>query len=154
MTVFVTPANERDAILMAPTLRRSDVDELQAVSYEDPQAILTQSVEVSDLAWTAWLDGWPIAMFGVSPVLPLAVGGAWLLATDHVERVKRSAWELSVKHVAIMHTRYPVLLNWVDERNITSRQWLRKLGFEALRREAFYGVERRPFLLYVSTKHV
>jgi hypothetical protein len=151
---FVDESQSDDAKLLAPHLRHSDLDELRAVTAEDPEAVIRESIEISSMCWTGWDAGQVVAIWGVAPILPGAVGGAWMLGTDDLLHMKRRVWELSVKHVGMMHQHYPVLLNWVDERNVMSRRWLVGLGFEALRRDAFHGIEQRPFLLYVSTRNV
>ncbi|WP_455153243.1 phage protein Gp13 family protein [Bradyrhizobium cenepequi] len=89
------------------------------------------SLRKSTLAWTGIIDGRPEVMFGVGDLNILAgIGAPWLLGTDAVEQHYRQFLRHSVSWRDQLLERYPILRNFVDDRNTVSIRWLRWLGFK------------------------
>lgn len=154
---IVVPAELRHAKPLAETMRRADVLELEAVG-ASPLTAVEESIEFSDpdMVWTCidTSDNHPIAIFGVAPIIQGVHfwGAAWLLTSTRLEQHRREAWLHSVEYVERMHSRYPVLANWIDERNVVSIRWLERLGFFPVIRNPRFGVQGLPFTKYVSLR--
>lgn len=132
MKLQIVPASLCHVTRLCAEMRQADRDEL-ACFHVAPKDALVDSILRSDedMRWTATLDGWPVAVFGVVNC-DNGRGGAWLLTGDRLVLAKREAWLHSVRFVRTMHSRYPVLFNAVDARNVVSRRWLERLGFRSI----------------------
>ena len=137
-----------DARRLASRLRGADLQEIRAVTREDPFDLLCQSIAWSNPCYTiVGEDAESLAIFGVVPD-PCAegVGRIWLLGSDDlVFRHSYIFLRHSRKWIEKLHERYPTLWNYVDARNEVHIRWLKWCGFTLLRRIEEYGVERRPF---------
>lgn len=68
-------------------------------------------------------------MFGVGSINVLAgVVAPWLLGTDAATESPRQFMRMSRDFKAQLLVRYPVMRNFVDDRNVVSIRWLRWLG--------------------------
>jgi len=152
MTMIVVPAEPHHLPVLAENLRDADRAELAAAGH-DPADALVESYAVSDpdMCWTALVDGEPVAIWGAAR-LDDVFGSAWLLTAKKLETVKREAWVASVEYVRKMHSRYPVLFNYVDARNVVSRRWLQRLGFAQSEQPVY--INGFPFYPYVSLRRV
>ena len=110
-------------------MRKADRDEVFAASGKSPVDALEYSLEKSSHAWTATVDGQPEAMFGVGDLNILAgVVAPWLLGTDAVNENVRDFLRMSRDFTAQLLSRFPVMRNFVDDRNTASIRWLIWLG--------------------------
>lgn len=153
MTVTIKPATHGDALMLSQYLRQSDKDEIKASTGRDPQDALVNSFEVSDpeLRWTAFLDGKPIVMWGVSDV-GRGFGSVWLLASDEIYSIKKEFLAACPEYLRIMHVRYHTLYNWVSTKHEASLNWLDGLGFKVVEFNPKHGVGKEPFLMFAFTK--
>lgn len=127
--VRIVPAQACHIRTIARRMRQADRDEVMASSGSTPVKALTGSLRRSARAWTGIIDGRPEVMFGVGDLNVLAgIGAPWLLGTDEVERnfIVFARASKSVRDQ--LFARYPVLRNFVDDRNTVSIRWLRWLG--------------------------
>ncbi|MHB0785575.1 phage protein Gp13 family protein [Bradyrhizobium sp. 5.13L] len=132
-------------------MRKADRDEIAAASGKSPAEALAFSLRKSSQAWTAIIDGRPEVMFGVADLNILAgVGAPWLLGTDAIDRHFRQFLRRSVSWRDQLLRRYPVLRNFVDDRNVVSIRWLRWLGFRFTDPVTFRGYAFRAFELRAS----
>lgn len=112
-------------------MRQADIDEVAAASDRSSAEALIYSLRQSHRAWVGIIDGVPEVMFGVGYINVLAgVAAPWLLATDAVEHNFIGFLRRSVQWRSQLLARYPVLTNFVDERNTVSIRWLEWLGFK------------------------
>jgi len=151
----IVPAGRVYANQMAPNLRRSDILEIYASSGMEPLDALLQSIEASDddMCWCATLNGLPVAMFGANPLVEEdSVGGIWLLATPGIYYSVKDFMRRCEEYLAIMHTRYEYLTNFVDARNMPTLRWLPRLGFKPCQQVNDYGVTKVPFIQYASKR--
>lgn len=129
-------------------MRQADKEEVFAGSGRSPVAALVFSLRKSSNAWTAIVNGRPEVMFGVGDINVLAgVGGPWLLGTDAVERHYVPFLRASVSFRDQLLRRYPVMRNFVDDRNRASIRWLRWLGASFSDPVMFNGHSFRMFEL-------
>lgn len=141
--LFVRDAQAEDAEWLACGLRERDRQEAQASHGPHILATLYAAIEASKgMCWVAEGER-PVFVIGCAPVAP-GVGSPWLLGTDDVAKHPRALTRIAKRHIAVMRETYPVLLNYVDERNADSVGWLRLLGFK-VEEPAPYGIEGRPF---------
>lgn len=152
MNIEIVPAWHWMAIELAPRLRQLDKDECMASAGFTPVEALTRAVLWSDLdmCWAALIDDVPEVMWGVAGCGD-HVGSVWLLGSDIVPDIGKTFWKQSKTHVALMHTRYSVLTNWISVHNIPSLRWLTGLGFKPVEFAPLYGHLKQPFIRYEST---
>lgn len=127
--IQIIPARASHIRTIARRMRKADVDEVFAASGHSPSKAMTFSLRKSSHAWTALIDGRPEVMFGVGDINILAgIGAPWLLGTDAVEKHYVAFLRNSVGFRDQLLRRYPVMRNFVDERNKASKRWLAWLG--------------------------
>jgi hypothetical protein len=158
----IVPAGRVYANQMANRVRETDKLEVYRSSGMDIRSALLESVEVSDddMCWAATYNGLPVAMFGANnitvegagPYSELSIGGIWLLATPGIYWNKRDFMRKCKKYLAIMHTRYEYLTNFIDADNVPTLMWLPRLGFRPAQQIDDYGHSKTPFIQYVSKR--
>ena len=141
--LHVRDAEIEDAWWLACGLRDRDREEAKAANGPHVLATLQAAIAASKgMCWVAEAER-PVFVIGCAPVAP-GVGSPWLMATDDVSDYPLALTQITKRYVAIMRETYPLLVNYVDARNVDSVRWLRMLGFE-LGEPTPYGVEGRPF---------
>jgi len=143
-----------DILEVSYNLRDSDRAELEAVGIA-PEFAVGEAVSVSDkrLCW-AVIDGDRAVGAAGCARLNDDVGVAWLLTAKGFGMKPRDVLVLSKAAVAAMHSRYSVLFNWIDNRNLRSMRWLRSIGFFPAGVNPNYAGSGLPFTCYVSLRHV
>ena len=131
-------------------LRRSDIDEIWSSVGTDPLTALEDSVAASSVRYTIILGGAPAAIFGAAPA-PSGQGIAWLLGTEQITRNPRAFWLASKEGLGLLFTWFSQLFNYVDQRNVASLRWLKKLGAQVAPPVPF-GIEARPFHYFELTR--
>ena len=150
--IEIRPANIDDALDLAPRLRRDDKFEVMCSSGLNSVDALTQSIQFSEMCWTALLDDRPEIMWGVCKFPPdPSMGIVWLLSSEEMYRIPNRFWRESISYVSKMNEYFSTLFNYVHEGNTASRKWLTKLGFEEKARVERYGVGKQPFILFART---
>ncbi len=158
----IVPAGRVYANQMAPHLRPGDKLEIWRASGLDPLEALLESIKLSDedMCWCATYNGLPVAMFGANDIKPegdpayegVTIGGIWLLATPGIYNNKLDFMRTCREFLALMHTRYEFLTNFVDADNIPSMSWLPRLGFRPAAQMDDFGYAKLPFIQYVSKR--
>lgn len=130
MRAEVRPATPEDVAPIAAAMRAADREEVRASHDHTAEQALAASLAASTAAWTGVIDGEPVCMFGVGPVSILGGTGApWMLGTARLEQYPRTFLRRCRPCVAAMRAVYPMLANYVDDRNEVSKRWLAWLGF-------------------------
>lgn len=118
---------------IAAHARAADVAEVKASSGATIEQALREGLRVSTKAYTAMLDGEPVAMFGVNPYSAMTgVGIAWMLGTATLDTAKGRRALVKVAAPVLAHLRdlYPgMLFNAVDARNARAIRFLKWAGF-------------------------
>jgi hypothetical protein len=122
-------ANAGHAQALVRALRQQDRAELDASGQTDHLAAVWQSVEQSDWAVAAYVDGQLVCLFGVAAHAARGTGVPWMLGTDLVAQQRRFLLRLAPTYIARMLAAYPRLFNAVHARNTVSVRWLRHVGF-------------------------
>ena len=152
MKIEIRPANIDDALDLAPRLRRDDKWEVMCSSGLNSIDALTQSIQFSEMCWTALLDNRPEIIWGVCKFPPdPSMGIVWLLSSEELYKIPGRFHRESVKGIAKMHESFDTLFNYVAAVNMKSRKWLESLGFTARETIEQYGVGKQPFILYART---
>lgn len=149
---LVRPASIQDARDLAPRLRVADVREIQAATGETPEEALITGVNLGRPA-LSFVDprGELAGMFGVTPLNDPQVGAIWMLSSDAIERYPVHFLRRCKGWIDRFHETYPVLMNYVDARNVVHIKWLKWVGFQFLRLIP-YGVQQLPFYEIVRVR--
>lgn len=143
--VRIVPALPCHAELIAENVREADRRELWAAACKTPADVMNQALDRSVLAWTGFIDGNPVCMFGVTPGAPLSgCGIPWMVGTKHLDRYATLFLRRCRPVVEEMLDGYDLLHNYVDNRNVRAIHWLKWLGFTMGEPEP-YGPFRMPF---------
>ncbi|MGO4339865.1 hypothetical protein AB4037_33770 [Labrys sp. KB_33_2] len=153
MPVAIRPATLRDMTFIAATMRDQDRREIRAVIEESDTAIGTMLFHSStDLAWTAWIDGDPVAAFGVTRLFP-GLGSGWAYGTRRMRRAVPAVTRFarsSVRPLLIAEGFRRIEVRTAIDHDLSHR-WLEGLGF---RREGIaldYGRGGLDFVTYAAT---
>lgn len=129
--VSILPAAPLHARYIARRMRQADRDEVAASSGSQPFEAIARCMRLSDRSWTGCADGVPVIIFGVGYVSVVSdVAAPWLLGTDDVEKYAIPFLRGSRECLRQLLTRYSVLRNYVDSRNVVAVRWLEWLGFQ------------------------
>ncbi len=141
----VVPATEEHAAEMALVMRQADVDEVWASSHYEPLEALLASLRVSPDPRAGLADGRVVCMYGVGQQTLLSDWGApWLLTAEELPDHARAFMRGNKLYVSEMRSRYRLLLNFADARNIMALRWLKWLGFNIAPAQPL-GPENLPF---------
>lgn len=152
---YYRPSIEGDVYALAPKLRDQDKDEVMASSGFSPEEALLWSFRAGgELNTIIAPDEEVIGMFGVSPTPDPLIGIPWLLASPRLPEISRDFLPQSLEWVKRMNQLYPVLTNFVDERNTVSKRWLKFLGFHFIALHEEFGVGKKPFIEFVRINNV
>ena len=155
MEYRLTPATPEDAEFIAAHARQSDIDELLAVANVTPLECLLNGIKMSPQAYTGWIDGERVCMFGVSAISVLTgFGVPWMVGTDAIDRHAIAFIKGSRSAIRTLFAQWGRLYNLVDARNTRAVRWLRFLGF-TIEKPIPYGVEKLPFHpFHLEVSHV
>jgi hypothetical protein len=125
----------------------ADLREIRAFG-ADPYIALEQSRLHSDPCFAAIdSEGRVMALFGASPHPRLPeVGTVWLLGSITLMQNRFGFLRAAPFWLNRLHSRYRVLGNLTDARNVLHLRWLKWLGFEFGERIEKFGFEQRPFI--------
>ena len=146
----IIPAEVSHVEVIAEKMRLRDVAEVEAATGLDPEDALGGSLMSSAAAWSI-VDskGKPFCMFGVSQwtIMP-DTGAPWCLATDDWNKHRKFILRNTKPHVEDMSRMFPILMNFVDVRNLDSIRWLSWAGFKFTACEPHFGPAPLPFLRF------
>lgn len=145
--VELRPADAEAYAELCDNLRAADARELQAAYAQPAAEVIAASIEKSIEPLAAWDDaGRLVAVFGHAPLGPIltTVASPWLLGTDLLRYNAGVLVKLSRQYVAAWREQHPLLVNFVDVRNVASIRYLKLVGF-AFDEPAPFGPEGLPF---------
>ena len=149
---YVRKAELKDALELAPKIRKGDRQEIMASDGASPLEALvipfTQQGKIYSIIGTK-SEG-VIGMFGSSPVKEKGYGIVWLLSSEDLFKHIKQFIKECPKWVHDMSKDYEHVYNFVDERNWKSLKWLQFLGFEPKRKIGDFGVGKIPFILMMK----
>jgi hypothetical protein len=129
----IVAARERHIPAIAVNVRPEDRAELWAAGCIGPAEAMEKSLARSSCAWTGFVEGVPVAMFGVCPgSIITGTGIPWMIGTNLLDRHARTLMVRSKRHIQRMAQGFDRLENYVDSRNVKAVRWLAWLGFTIL----------------------
>lgn len=138
---------------VAENLRDQDREEVAASSGMAPQSAVAASLMMSTLSYAILdRDNVPVALFGATPHPLPGVGVAWMLGTDGILREALSIARQTKDYMDRLSAAYPLLWNYIDERNTVSMRWLKWGGFTLHGHR--YTDEGHAFRIFARTAHV
>lgn len=124
------------------------IDRIEAVymTGRDISEAMYETYMLSSSAYSGWLDGELVCVWGVCAYAPMeGIGVPWLVATEKLEDAAvpflRRCWYYLNK----MKAEYDLLYNMVYAENDTAIQWLTWMGFE-MQAAAPYGPMGKSFI--------
>lgn len=124
---------ESDIVYLAEHLRRSDINDLRVVGWDNIEAAVRYSIKSSDpgYCFVVLIDDLPLCVFGCCSDSLLSNSGIpWLLGTDEMMKYRKSVTaktRLVLKHFL---ERWDYLSNCADARNRSTLRWLKTVGFK------------------------
>lgn len=150
---YVRPAILKDALYLAPRIRKDDRAEIKASNNSSPlEALVFPFTEPSGKIFSiiGTKDEGVIGMFGVAKCKEPEYGVVWMLSSEKLfQHTKQFIKECPV-WINEMGKGYKYLYNFVDKRNWKALKWLQYLGFEAKTEIGDYGFGKMPFLLMMK----
>lgn len=155
MRIEIVPATRDHAVDLGPRLRQSDKNEVWASGRHGPVSALSISVAVSEVAWTALINGRPEIMWGAARY-PQGdrMGIVWLLSSEEMYRIPGRFLQESEVYVAKMHETFDTLFNYVHAANVKSQQWLLNLGFGKVEISENHNGNGETFILFARSNNV
>lgn len=137
---------------LTPKLRQCDLDEIEAMAGTSPERALKDSLRLSShgYAITHQRSG-VIAMFGAAPSPLPGVGIVWMLGSDDIQTFGLGIARRTRRYFDELNAAYPILWNYIDDRNRVSMKWLEWGGFKLLKPVQMNG---HPFHIFARTTHV
>jgi len=126
------PSVEEDCALLAPRMKKADVDELWAFARMRPVQALKHSLMYSHESFTVEVDGQVEMMYGIGQPSLLSLNAIpWMLSSDAVydPEHRRHFLKGSAEWLELMKFMYPRMVNFVDGRAKKTIVWLKRLGF-------------------------
>lgn len=150
-TLSLKIATIDDAVNIGLNLRTQDRDEVMAGRDQHPVSTVVESLLISDETFTVHdsEDG-PIAIWGFRGEDHAAI--PWMVSTPEALRHPKEFLIRGYGYLNYMLSKHEVLYNYVDVRNTTAIEWLKRLGFTFISREEEWGDAKVPFYLFVKTR--
>ena len=143
--VLFRTADRNDFRLMKRIMRDEDRRELEASSGKRFEDIVDKTRDVTDFAVAGYCDGKLIAIFGVRRITAVTKTGAiWMFGTKFLPKNKKVFLKHCRRCVQVMLENYPLVYNYIDERNTMIINWLKWLGF-TFEEAKPYGPQGLPF---------
>ena len=152
-TAFVRPAILKDALELAPKIRKSDREEIRASNNSTPLKALVEAFTIENNKIYSVIrkeDNAVIGMFGSAPCSVPDYGVAWMLSSEDLFKHTKQFIKECPHWINEMGIGYKYLYNFVDKRNWKSLKWLQYLKFEPKTEIGDYGFEKIPFLLMMK----
>jgi len=150
---YVREAQLKDAIELAPRLRKIDREEIKACENISALEALVKPFTYKNAKTYSVVENETdkvLGMFGSAPCADPEYGVAWLLSSEDLYKHTKEFVKQSPYWVNEMSKGYIYLYNFVDKRNWKSLKWLQYLGFEPKQELETYGNSKQPFLLMIK----
>ncbi len=138
-------------VVLEDGLRKQDQDEIEALGRTAEQALVSSINFAAPFVFTVHYDHRAAAIFGAGAFEnTVDIGVPWMLGTNLMLRAARELIVEAPRWIEFMNAVYPVLSNFVDERNDTAIRWLTKMGFEFPYTDDFVTPEGVTFRRFVK----
>jgi hypothetical protein len=150
---FMREASAEDLIDVSRRLREADRQEVIANCGVPPELSIPAYSLSAHKPWVGGLksDNLPEIIFGFDPI-PFVPYGAccWMVSGDRIYDHAPFIMWISRRVFDHAHETYPLLTNFIDERNTRHIAWIKWLGFKFIRRIPEFGAQSRPFIEFAS----
>lgn len=149
---WLREATTEDLQELAPRLRADDKREILATAGLPAELVLPHYTGEHTFVAGVKEDDTPEVVLGYYPVMGCEneVAVVWMLSSDKLFEYPQRFAPVSRAIYDRLHTQYPLLTNFIDERNTRHIAWLKWLGFQIIRRIDKFGPFSLPFLEFVS----
>lgn len=140
--IEVKAARLEDALAFA-----ENAEELDKLQMTDLELLVTlrEGIRTSERAVTVWLDGAPVALFGIKRESVLGEGMLWMIKTRGTPgKLKKTFFKMSKQIVEQAREFCGVLYGTVSVQNCNSVRWMEALGFVVTKE---YHLGKHPFYL-------
>ena len=149
--IRIARAMAEDIAPLAAVAREQDVAEAWALAHQGIDELLQQSLERSTVAWSAWADDEPAAIWGVNPTSLIGdTGTVWMATGQPVMDHQMAFLRRAGRYLMSMHDTYRRLRNEVWAQNTIAIKWLGWLGFE-FEAPIRHGPDREWFYPFVRS---
>ena len=147
---YMRGATLDDCYELAPKLRKEDIKEIKANANLQPKDALIQGFQFSEIPLViANEKDEVVSMFGCCPIANNPSALIWLLASDGLKDISIPFLKQCRGVTDIFQKRYPILYNFVDERNTLHIKWLKWCGFTFINKHERFGYEQIPFYEFI-----
>ena len=131
-------------------LEGSDARELESATGEETLDVLMHSRDVSHECFVALVDGEPVAVIGCAMGDPHGGrwGHPWAVFSRKAREYPRAVLTTGRQFVDRWSALYPMLSNFVDERNARAIRWLKAIGFTMRETTAEFAEDGSPFIRF------
>lgn len=146
-SVNIVPSVAGDVFELQDNLRAEDIQECQAAGLT-PLKALSDAYVLSELCYSAKVNGKTEAMFGVSSFKqPKGYGAVWYLGSDESFRHPIALVKGGRQYIEEWLKKFKVLYNRVDARNLKHIEWLKCVGFKFTGKTDINGYEFLNFYI-------
>ncbi len=148
-------ADEMEARFIATHVREADYLELADGTLTHPYDAMIRAInDDPERSVTAYINGIPVCMFGVTPAgICLSSGIPWMIGTHFIDKTPKSFLRKCRDVVCKISNNFDYLVNYVDARNTRAVEWLKWLGFTINEAEP-YGPKGLLFHKFWMTQEV
>ena len=140
---------------LSKRIREQDQIELKAASGKPTLVTIRDAYDISEFALGIYLNNQLEGIFGVARFLDFEVFGIpWLMTTDKIVECPFVFLKNCPYWIDKMHDYFPILFNYVDQRNTTAIKWLSWCGFQFTQTIESYGAAGMPFIEFVRARYV
>jgi hypothetical protein len=126
--VWVRQTMPGDDRALLANMRKKDVEECKAYGMS-PGRALRNSIQSSLYSKSVWLDGWIIAMIGLSGPVISEMGCPWMLTGNGIEKVPFTFAKVAIRELDEMHKYKRILSNYVQADYHEAVRFLSAVGF-------------------------
>jgi hypothetical protein len=131
MNVEVVPATQAHIDLILACCREREREAYDKIGHEAARDHLTHALALAAEAWTGFVDGQIVCMWGIDRASILCPSAfVWLLTADSIRQHPFVFVRHSQIRLAELRKRYHYIHGVVDASNTVSVKWLRWLGFQ------------------------
>jgi len=152
MEYSVRKTKEHDCFILSKIMRKVDKQEIWSSGRFRPLEALMEGYNQSqDNCYTLLLNMDIVGIFGVYKVQK-DTGIVWLMGADKMTKYKKEFYKVSKEYLKLFLKEFKTVFNYVDERNKTTAEWLKRLGFSFINREPEFGEDKIPFNLFLKER--
>jgi len=145
----IRDSHEYDPALLAPNLRKADIEEIEAASHLTPFEVLYTGYYLGRPCRTFIGDsGRVVGMYGITPIPNTSEGVIWCLTTPELFTIKKYFMRNCRDEIISMCEGYTRVYNYVYEKNARHIRWIKAMGFNMDESPTPFGRYNKPFYYF------